>query len=63
MNNNITNDNNLNSLIEAVDYFNPITNDLAVRLASSYPGERDIKQICCIFDFVNAIGSRFLQIN
>lgn len=53
MNNYFTFQNNLASLIKAVDYSNPITNDLAVRLASNFPGVREIKQICYIFDFVN----------
>ena len=54
MNNYFTFGNNLASLIEAVDYSNPITNDLAVRLASNFPGVREIKQICYIFDYVNS---------
>ncbi len=47
------NQENLNSLIEAIDYTNPITNDFAVRLASNYPGVKNINQICFIFDYIN----------
>lgn len=49
-----TNQKNLNLLIEAVDFSNSITNDFAVRIASKYPGAKDVKQICYIFDYINA---------
>jgi hypothetical protein len=43
---------NLNKLIEAVDFENPVTNDYAVRLASIFPGEYNIGQVCQIYDYI-----------
>lgn len=43
---------NLNKLIEAVDFDNPVTNDYAVRLASYFPGEYNIGQVCQIYDYI-----------
>ena len=45
-------DNNLNELRKAVDISNPTTNDFAVRLASKFPGEYNIGQICQIYDYI-----------
>jgi hypothetical protein len=42
----------LEQLINAIDYENEITNDLAVKLASNSPGEYNIQQICHIFEYV-----------
>lgn len=44
--------NRLNSLISAVDITNETTNDYAVRLASKFPGEYNIAQVCNIFDHI-----------
>jgi hypothetical protein len=43
---------NLNTLIKAVDVNNETTNDFAVRLASKFPGEYNIGQICQIYDYI-----------
>lgn len=43
---------NLNALIQAVDITNETTNDFAVQLASQFPGEYNIGQICQIYDYV-----------
>ncbi len=40
----------LQIVVDAVDYANPITNDFALRLASRYPGEYNLNQICKIYD-------------
>jgi predicted RNA-binding Zn-ribbon protein involved in translation (DUF1610 family) len=45
-------DKNLTSLIKAVDISNETTNDFAVRLASKFPGEYNIGQICQIYDYI-----------
>ncbi|MEI6880673.1 MAG: transglutaminase domain-containing protein, partial [Bacteroidota bacterium] len=45
-------DNNLNTLVGAVDISNEITNDFAVRLASKFPGKYNIGQICQIYDYL-----------
>ncbi len=45
-------DNNLQALIKAVDISNETTNDFAVRLASRFPGEYNIGQICQIYDYI-----------
>lgn len=42
----------LQKLIEAIDYDNPITNDYAVKLASYFPGEYNIGQVCHIYDYI-----------
>lgn len=43
---------NLKKLIEAIDVGNPTTNDFAVRLASRFPGEYNIAQVCRIHDYI-----------
>ncbi|MBT6834477.1 MAG: DUF4339 domain-containing protein [Bacteroidetes bacterium] len=42
----------LQKLIEAIDYDNPITNDYAVKLASYFPGDYNIGQVCNIYDYI-----------
>jgi hypothetical protein len=53
---NITNtdefDKNLNLLIKSVDISNETTSDFAARLASRFPGEYNVGQICQIYDHV-----------
>jgi predicted RNA-binding Zn-ribbon protein involved in translation (DUF1610 family) len=48
----VTYENNLNSLVAAVDINNGTTNDFAVRLASKFPGEYNIVQVCQIYDYI-----------
>lgn len=42
----------LDQLIKLVDVDNEITNDYAVRLASLFPGEYNINQVCRIYDYI-----------
>lgn len=46
------NERNMEKLVEAVDYKNPVTNDFAVKLASYFPGEFNIGQICKVYDYI-----------
>jgi len=39
-------------MAKRIDYTNPIVRDLAVRLASKYPGERNIMQVQAIYEYV-----------
>ncbi|MEI8201872.1 MAG: transglutaminase-like domain-containing protein [Bacteroidota bacterium] len=43
---------NLNTLIKSVDFQNETTNDFAVRLASYFPGQYNIGQVCQIYDYI-----------
>lgn len=43
---------NLKTLVSTVDIQNETTNDFAVRLASKFPGEYNIGQICQIYDYI-----------
>lgn len=45
-------DEKLKLLVDAVDVTNETTNDYAVQLASRFPGEYNIGQICQIYDYV-----------
>ncbi len=45
-------DKNLNELIKAVDVSNEVTNDYAVRLASQFPDEYNVAQVCQIYDYI-----------
>jgi transglutaminase-like putative cysteine protease len=45
-------DKNLAELTKAIDISNETTNDFAVRLASKFPGEYNIGQICQIYDYI-----------
>jgi transglutaminase-like putative cysteine protease len=45
-------DKNLEKLIAAVDIDNETTNDYAVKLASRFPGEYNIDQVCNIYSYI-----------
>ncbi len=42
----------LKKIVKAVDVTNDITNDFALKLASKYPGNYNINQICGIYDYL-----------
>ena len=42
------------SIYEKVDYGNPTVRNLAVKLASKYPGERNIMQLQAMYSYVNS---------
>jgi hypothetical protein len=37
---------------EAIDYKNPVTRNYAVKLASEYPGEYNVGQICSVYEHI-----------
>jgi transglutaminase-like putative cysteine protease len=43
-----------NKIYERVDYQNPTVRNLAVKLASKYPGERNIMQLQAMYSYVNS---------
>lgn len=45
-------DRNLEKLVAAVDINNEVTNDYAVKLASRFPGEYNVGQVCNIYSYV-----------
>lgn len=51
---NSTQEERLNQLINAVDLKNKTTNDYAARLASLFPGEYNIGQICSIYEYIQS---------
>ena len=42
----------LNMINEAMDINNPITRSFSVQLASEYPGEYNLAQVCNIYDYI-----------
>ncbi|MDI9609872.1 MAG: transglutaminase-like domain-containing protein [Archaeoglobales archaeon] len=47
-------ENTAKEIAKKMDYTNPIVRNLAVQIASKYPGERNIMQVQAIYEYVNS---------